>query len=125
MIRFKQTGDFHRTEKYLRKSFGRNYLEILRRYGEMGVRALAAATPMDTGMTAASWTYEIIQNDGKLSIVWNNDNVIKGVNIALILQYGHGTRNGGYVKGRDYINPALRPIFDSMAEAAWKEVKSV
>lgn len=86
---------------------------------------MAAATPKDTGFTAASWSYEIIQNGETISIVWKNSHVVRGVNIAVILQYGHGTRNGGYVRGVDYINPALRPVFDRLAEAAWKEVKSV
>lgn len=87
-----------------------------------GVAALALATPRDTGATATSWDYEIKRSNGQISIYWTNDNVNKGVNIAVILQYGHGTRNGGYVMGRDYINPAIRPIFDKIAEAAWKEV---
>ena len=86
--------------------------------------ALSAATPVDSGLTATSWIYKIIQNGSTISIVWENSNVQKGVNIAIILQYGHGTRNGGYVSGRDYINPALKPIFDKMADAAWKEVTS-
>lgn len=124
MISIRQKGSFDKTEKLLRKSFGKNYRSVLEKYGQEGVAALSAATPVDTGLTAASWSYEIIQNEGGLSVVWNNSNVNKGVNIALILQYGHGTRNGGYVAGRDYINPALKPIFDKMAEAAWREVIS-
>lgn len=120
-VRFKGS-DFKNTEKLLRKSFGRNWTAVLEKYGEQGVAALSNATPVDTGLTAASWSYEIIQNDGGVSIIWNNSNVQNHVNIALILQYGHGTRNGGYVQGRDYINPAMRPIFDEMAEKAWKEV---
>lgn len=122
MIYIKQRGDFSKTEKFLKKSFGRDYTSVLEKYGQQGVAALSAATPVDSGMTASSWSYEIIQNQGSISVVWENSNVNKGVNIAIILQYGHGTRNGGYVAGRDYINPALKPIFDKMAEAAWKEV---
>lgn len=122
MITFRQRGDFQKTEKLLKKSFGRNYLAILEKYAQQGVVALSSATPIKTGLTAASWNYRIIQNESTFSIVWENSNVKNGVNIALILQYGHGTRNGGYVRGRDYINPALQPIFDSMADAAWKEV---
>lgn len=125
MIRISQRGDFSKTEKFLKKSFGRDYLGVLEKYAQQGVAALSAATPVKTGLTAASWSYKIIQNESSLSIVWENSNVHKGVNIALILQYGHGTRNGGYVRGRDYINPALQPIFDSMADAAWKEVTSL
>lgn len=122
MIYIKQRGDFSKTEKFLKKSFGRDYISVLEKYGQQGVAALSASTPVDSGMTASSWSYKIIQNQGSISVVWENSNVNKGVNIAIILQYGHGTRNGGYVAGRDYINPALKPIFDKMAEAAWKEV---
>lgn len=125
MITLSQKGDFSKTEKFLKKTLGRNYLKVLTKYGQQGVSALSAATPKDTGTTAASWSYEIEQKGSSISVVWNNSNINKGVNIALILQYGHGTRRGGYVAGRDYINPALRPIFDQMADAAWKEVTSV
>lgn len=122
MISVKQRGSLDKTEKFLKKSFGRNYIGILEKFGQQGVAALSAATPVDSGVTATSWSYEIIQNGSSISIVWNNSNVQEGINIAIILQYGHGTRNGGYVSGRDYINPALKPIFDKMADAAWKEV---
>lgn len=126
MISFRSRGDWKRTEKMLKKSLDRNYRAILEKYGQKGVLALTSATPFDTGLTAASWDYEIIQNAGSLSVVWFNTNVQKGYcNIAIILQYGHGTRNGGYVEGRDYINPALQPIFDELADAAWKEITSV
>lgn len=122
MIGITQRGDFSKTEKFLKKSLGRHYLDVLEKYAVQGVEALSAATPVDTGLTSVSWEYEIVQNADGISIVWNNTNINKYVNIALILQYGHGTRNGGYVRGRDYINPAIQPIFDKMAEAAWKEV---
>lgn len=125
MISFRNKGDFSKTEKFLKKSLGKNYRGILEKYAKMGVAALASATPVDSGETAASWDYEIIQNEGKLSVIWKNYHIEKGVNIAVILQYGHATRNGGYVEGIDYINPALRPIFDDLANAAWKEVTSV
>lgn len=124
-ISFKHKGDFKKTEKLLTKSFGKDYRKILEHYAQQGVYALASATPIESGETAASWDYEIIQNKSTLSIVWKNYNINKGVNIAVILQYGHATRHGGYVQGRDYINPALRPIFDKLAEAAWKEVTSI
>lgn len=88
----------------------------------MGVNALASATPVDTGITASSWDYKIVEEDGRVKIVWTNSNVVKGQQIAILLQYGHGTRNGGYVVGRDYINPALQPIFDDLANKAWKDV---
>lgn len=125
MISIRQKGNFNKTEKLLKKSFGRKYLDVLEKYALQGVEALSAATPVKTGLTAASWNYKITQNGSNISIVWENTNIQKYVNIALILQYGHGTRNGGYVEGRDYINPALRPIFDKMADAAWKEVTSI
>lgn len=127
MISIKQSGDFKKTEKFLKKSFGKDYINVLNKYGKQGVEALSAATPVDSGLTAVSWNYYIEQNESKsgISVVWENSNVQKGVNIAIILQYGHGTRNGGYVVGRDYINPALRPIFDKMADAAWKEVTRI
>lgn len=124
MIRIKQKGDFKKTEKFLKKSFGRDYRQVLEKYALMGVENLSAFTPVDTGITATSWSYEIIQNKSSLSVVWHNNNVQNNVNIALLLQYGHGTRNGGYVEGIDYINPALKPIFNKMADAAWKEVTS-
>lgn len=125
MINFRQKGGFSNTEKMLKKSLGKDYVSVLEKYARQGVETLSAATPIDTGLTASSWEYEIIQNGDSISIFWNNTNINKGVNIALILQYGHGTRNGGYVSGRDYINPALQPIFDKMADAAWKEVANV
>lgn len=125
MITFKQKGDFKKTEKFLKKSFGRDYISVLKKYGQQGVAALSAATPVDSGKTATSWSYEIVQNKSDISIFWNNSNVQKGVNIAVILQYGHGTRYGSYVSGRDYINPAIRPIFDKIADAAWKEVTRI
>lgn len=122
MISIRQRGGFEKTERFLKKSFGRDYINVLEKYGQQGVSALSAATPIDSGLTATSWSYRIIQNNSSISIIWENSNIHKGVNIAIILQYGHGTRNGGYVSGRDYINPALKPIFDKMADAAWKEV---
>ena len=96
----------------------------LNRYGREGVRALSAATPVDSGETASSWSYDIIREDGRTSIVFSNSNIQNGVPIAIILQYGHATRNGGWIEGRDYINPAIQPIFDKIVEDAWKEVTS-
>lgn len=125
MISIRQRGNFKKTEKFLKKSFGRDYIGVLEKYGQQGVAALSAATPLDSGVTSTSWSYEIIQNKETISVIWKNSNVQKGVNIAIILQYGHGTRNGGYVQGRDYINPALKPIFEKMADAAWNEVTGI
>lgn len=128
MISVEQKGNFEKTEKFLKKSFGNKWKEILEKYGRLGVEYLSAATPIDTGLTASSWEYEIIQNKSGLSIVWNNLNVVDNgkykLNIALLLQYGHATKNGGWVEGIDYINPALKPIFTKMADLAWKEVSS-
>jgi hypothetical protein len=125
MISIRSKGNFSNTEKLLKKSLGRKYLSVLHKYGKQGVDALMMTTPIDTGRTAASWYYEIIQNEGQFSIVWKNSNIKNGINIAVILQYGHATKNGGYVRGIDYINPALQPIFDQLADAAWKEVTSI
>lgn len=124
MIRFKHKGDFKHTERLFKKAAERSYLNILKKYGQAGVDALSSATPKDSGETAAAWSYEITKTAGGYSIFWTNSNINKGVNIALILQYGHGTGTGGYVKGIDYINPAIRPIFGQIADEAWKEVMS-
>ena len=124
MISFTHRGNFNRLEKFLNSMARRSYLNDLSKYGQMGVEALASATPVDTGKTAESWTYEIERTNERTTIRWLNTNINDGVNIAVILQYGHGTGTGGYVQGRDYINPAMRPLFDSIAEQAWKEVTS-
>lgn len=122
MIKFRSKGSFKRTEKFLKKSLGKEWRSILDKYGRQGVEALSRATPKESGETASSWSYEVKQEGSSISIIWNNSHINKGVNIAVILQYGHATRNGGYVQGRDYINPALRPVFDQLADACWKEV---
>lgn len=124
MLTLSSRGDFNNLEHYLEKSLGNDYMSVLHKYGQLGVQALSAATPVKTGKTASSWDYKIEESRGALSVIWTNTNVNKGVNIAIILQYGHGTRNGGYVVGRDYINPAIQPIIDDLAQAAWKEVTS-
>ena len=124
MVIVKQKGDFSKTEKFLNAINKKLYYRNLQKYAEQGVAALASATPIDSGTTANSWNYEIRQTKNSVSIYWTNSNVNKGVPIAVIIQYGHGTRNGGYVQGRDYINPAMRPIFDKIAENVWKEVTS-
>lgn len=124
MISFTHRGNFYKIEKFLNKVRGAGYLNKLAKYGQEGVEALAAATPIDSGKTANSWTFEISSDASKTVISWLNTNVNNHINIAVILQYGHGTGTGGYVEGRDYINPAMRPIFDRIAEEAWKEVTS-
>ena len=124
MIKITSKKGWTKTEKFLQKSLGENWISVLEKYGAQGVQALSSATPVDSGTTASSWDYEIVQEKGKIKVIWNNTNINNGVNIAIILQYGHGTGTGGYVAGRDYINPALQPVFDAMADAAWKEVTS-
>lgn len=111
-------------EKFLQRADNDYFFRNLDKYGKMGVSALASATPKRTGKTASSWRYEIDKTGGKISISWLNDNVNDGINIAVIIQYGHGTGTGAYVKGVDYINPALKSIFESIAEDIWKEVTS-
>ena len=127
-IYFTHRGDFLKTERFLKKTktkFASDYLhQILDKYGNEGVNALREYTPKDTGHTAECWSYEILEDANQTRIVWKNSNINKGVPIAIILFYGHGTRNGGYVQGRDYINPALQPIFNKIAEEAWKEIVS-
>ena len=122
MISFKHTGDFSKTTKFLERAKRGDYLKVLDKYGKEGVKALSSATPVDSGTTANSWSYKIEKGNSSVKISFLNSNVNKGVPIAIILQYGHGTRNGGYVQGRDYINPAIQPIFDRIANEAWKEV---
>lgn len=122
MITFRQKGDFSKLTRYLEKAKSVVKLSDLDKYGKEGVAALASATPVDTGLTASSWSYEIKHNNGTVSISFKNSNIQNGVPIAIILQYGHGTRNGGWVQGRDYINPAIQPIFDKIANDAWREV---
>lgn len=122
MISFRHRGDFSELTKFLKKANGSANLRDMDRYGREGVAALASATPVDTGKTSASWYYRIERKKGSVSISFHNSNIQNGVPIAIILQYGHGTRNGGWVQGRDYINPAIQPVFDRIAESAWKEV---
>ena len=122
MIKITHKGSFNNTEKLFKQLNRFEIRGILNKYGAKGVSALAEATPVDTGNTAGSWGYKVEKTSNGYSIYWENENVNQGVNIALILQYGHGTRNGGYVQGIDYINPALKPVFDSLADEAWREV---
>lgn len=125
MISFRQKGDFSKLDRFLERAKAAAHLSILDKYGREGVAALASATPMDTGKTADSWFYEISHDNGSATITFSNSNINKGVPIAIILQYGHGTGTGGWVEGRDYINPAIQPIFDRIANEAWKEVTKI
>ena len=122
VISMTTSGDFKKTEGFLHRIIQFKYSQRLRHYGELGVQALRLATPKDSGKTAESWSYEIKQEGDRLGLYWKNDNRNDGVLIAILLQYGHGTRTGGWVEGVDYINPALRPIFENMAQEVWKEV---
>lgn len=125
MISFRQKGDFSKLNKYFERLRETAKIGVLDKYGRAGVAALASATPTETGLTASSWYYEIKRQNGSVSIEFKNSNVNKGVPIAIILQYGHGTGTGGWVEGRDYINPAIQPIFDQLTADAWKEVTSL
>lgn len=122
MITFSQKGDFSKALGFLEKAKGLVNLSILDKYGREGVAALASATPFDSGETARSWYYKVERRRGSASIVFYNSNIQNGVPIAIILQYGHGTRNGGWVEGRDYINPTIQPIFDRLTDELWREV---
>lgn len=125
VIEMRQHGDFKKTRTFFTYLKTRKVRSILEKYGRKGVDALAEATPKATGRTAASWTYEIKMEKEGAALSWKNSNLVDGVPIAVILQYGHGTRNGGYVQGVDYINPAMKPIFDGIASELWKEVTSL
>ena len=124
MITFEQKGTFDKTDQFFKFIATHKLMNGLEKYAQRGVEALSSATPLDSGKTADLWDYEIVKEKGVVSIYWTNSNVNDGVNIAVILQYGHGTRTGGWVEGSDYINPAIRPIFDEIADAAWKELTS-
>ena len=125
IITYTHNGDLSKTETFLRKLMKQDLTSILNKYGKLGVDALAAATPVDTGKTAASWDYTITVGKGSATIAWTNSNVNNGVPIALLIQYGHGTGTGGYVQGRDYIKPAIQPILDELTKALWKEVSEL
>lgn len=122
MIRFRQKGDFTKLTRFLERAKEVIHLGELDKYGRAGVQALSSATPVDSGNTASSWYYKIQNENGVASISFYNSNVKDGFPIAIMLQYGHGTGTGGWVQGRDYINPAIRPVFDEIAEKAWQEV---
>lgn len=122
MITFRQKGDFSKLTRFFERAKEAVHLGELDKYGREGVAALASATPVDTGETASSWYYEIENRDGVAKIKFCNSHIHDGVPIAIILQYGHGTGTGGWVEGRDYINPAIRPIFDRIANDVWREV---
>lgn len=123
-IYYKVTGDWKRTEKWLKKIKNPSIEQQLASYGYQGIRALASATPVDSGLTASSWDFEVVSNRGLYELHFYNTNTATGVPVAILIQYGHGTGTGGYVVGRDYINPAIQPIFDEIADKVWEEVRN-
>ena len=125
MISFRQKGDFSKLDHYFERVKEAAKIGILDKYGQAGVSALSSATPVESGKTASSWYYEIKRQNGSVALEFYNSNVNNGVPIAVILQFGHGTGTGGWVQGRDYINPAIQPIFDKISEDAWKEVTKI
>lgn len=122
MISFKQRGNFNRTMRFLKRMKDEDYDDLLELYAQRGVEALRARTPRETGLTAESWRYEIVKDDGKTTIYWLNDNMAGEVSVALLIQYGHATKSGTWVQGFDYINPAMKDTFDKIAEDIWREV---
>lgn len=125
MISFRQKGDFSKLTSFLERAKESVKIGDLDKYGREGVAALSSATPIDSGKTANSWSYEITNKNGSVTISFNNSNIQNGVPIAIILQYGHGTKNGGWVQGRNYINPAIQPVFDEIVDKAWREVTKI
>jgi hypothetical protein len=125
IINVTQKGSFDKTKRYLTRVVTSDLTAILNKYGTAGVEALVQATPVNSGLTASSWYYEIVERKGYISIRWRNRNIQNGRPIAILLQYGHGTRNGGYVQGIDYINPVIQPLFQKIADEAWREVTKV
>ena len=122
VITFKHKGNFINTERFMKKTLRRDYMRILRQYGEKGVEMLAAATPVDTGKTASSWNYKIIDDGATIHITWNNSNDNDGVSVVMLLVYGHGLSNGGYVPGNDFVTPVMKDLLQEMAKKAWREV---
>lgn len=123
IIKVSKKGNFNKTRNVIKNIQNKKYLNILDRIGRLGVDALSRATPVDTGKTSDSWGYSIEQGRDSVSVVWTNSNVVNGwANVAILIQYGHATRNGGYVQGRDYINPAMKPLFDQLAKEAWEAI---
>lgn len=124
MITFESSGSFVNVDRFLERMAKEEILSALNQYAELGISALASATPSKSGATANAWSCEVTSKRNNYTITWSNSNMNDGVNVAVILQYGHGTGTGGYVQGRDYINPAIQPIFDKIADEVWKVVTS-
>jgi hypothetical protein len=115
-------GDFRKTTNFFQRCLSIAKLSVLDKYGRKGVEALSDNTPVDTGLASRSWRYEVVRNPGEVSIIWHNDDIENGYNVAVLVQYGHATKNGGWVEGVDYINPALKPVFEAIANDVFKEV---
>lgn len=122
LIKFNHKGNFNKTERFFNRVLRMNYLNILEKYGEKGVKALREATPVGSGKTAESWDFGIDKGDGVVTLYWTNSNENRGINIAVLLIYGHGLSNGAYVEGVDFVSPAMKPIFEQIANESWKEV---
>lgn len=122
LIHVKHKGNFNKAERFMNRALRRNYLNILEKYGQRGVEILRAATPTDSGKTAESWDFGIEEEKGKITLYWTNSNTNDGVNIAILLIYGHGLQNGSYISGVDFVHPAMRPVFRQIADESWKEV---
>ena len=125
MITFTHKGDFKNTERFLTNVKKNEYFRILNRWGQIGVTALSNATPIDTGLTASSWSYTVRFSKGMCFLSWHNSHIVDNVQIAIILQYGHATKAGTFVQGRDYVNPAMQAVFDKIADGVWEEVKNI
>lgn len=124
MVTFEQHGDFSKLNKFLERCLEVVHFGWLDKYGRKGVEALSAATPKDTGLAASSWSYDIVREGKNVRIEWHNDDIENGRNVIILVQYGHATKNGGWVEGVDFINPALEPIFEEICDEVWKEVNN-
>ena len=124
MITLTASGSFDKVDKFINAMKREEAFAFLNAFGQQGVEALANSTPVDTGLTSNSWDYEIVKNKGRYSIVWTNSNTEPGIPVAILIQYGHATKDGGWVQGRDYINPSVRPLFDKIADQVWERVKN-
>jgi len=122
MISFKHSGSFNKTDKFFKRVLFSDYLHIFNKYGVIGVNALSSVTPLDTGKTANSWGYKIQRSNKGISITWTNSNMVDGIPVVILLQYGHVGKNGGYIQGLDFINPIMKPIFNKIIDDIWKEV---
>lgn len=124
-VKFRHHGNFQTTERFLNAVRRKDYRRTINEFANRGKLQLASATPIDSSLTANSWDYEVKIYQGGFKIIWTNSNLVDGIPVAILIQYGHGTRNGSFIQGRDYINPTMQPIFDQIAESLWKEVTNL